>query len=223
MSRDFATKSARPSRVVAAKRGSARAMPQGTSRVKTAADASVAKSGSRAKAAAEASVAKGSSQVEARADAKVLGDPGSPQFEIEASPFYLIARTAGRYAIDMENALRVIDMDLASWRALMLVHTVNPSSVSEITERAVMRLSTMTRVVQRLEKRGLVRLDTRKGDGRVTEVFITAAGEETVQKIRAIASRIYNIAFHDLSSAEIASLNALLSRVFRNLAIQPHP
>ena len=156
------------------------------------------------------------------ADAKLRGDPGAAQFEIEASPFYLIARTAGRYAIDMENALRVIDMDLPSWRALMLVHTDNPSSVSEITERAVMRLSTMTRVVQRLQKRGLVRLETRKGDGRVTEVFITAAGEDAVKKIRAIASRIYNIAFHDLTSSEIATLNALLGRVFRNLAIQPH-
>jgi DNA-binding MarR family transcriptional regulator len=156
-------------------------------------------------------------------DAKTRGDPGAPQFEIEASPFYLIARTAGRYAIDMENALRIVDMDLAGWRALMLVHTVNPSSVSEITEGAVMRLSTMTRVVQRLAKRGLVRLDTRKGDGRVTEVFITAAGEEMVKKVRAIASRIYQLAFHDLSAEEIATLNALLGRVFRNLAIQPHP
>jgi len=60
-------------------------------------------------------------------------------------------------------------------------------------------------------------------DGRVTEVFITGEGEEMVKKIRAIASRIYNIAFHDLTAAEIATLNALLARVFRNLAIQPHP
>jgi DNA-binding MarR family transcriptional regulator len=167
--------------------------------------------------------AKSGARTRAAVDARLRGDPGSPQFEIDASPFYLIARTAGRYTIDMENALRVVDMDLASWRALMLVHTVNPSSVSEITERAVMRLSTMTRVVQRLEKRGLVRVDTRKGDGRVTEVFITDAGEEIVTTIRSIASRIYNIAFHDLSAAEIATLNALLGRVFRNLAIQPHP
>ena len=41
-------------------------------------------------------------------------------------------------------------------------------------------------------------------------------------QIRAIASRIYNIAFHDITAAEIAALNALLGRVFRNLAIQPH-
>jgi len=195
MSRDFATKSGRAARAPGSRRAAA------------------AKPAAQPKARARA----------AATDARLRGDPGSPQFEIEASPFYLIARTAGRYAIDMENALRALDLDLASWRALMLVHTVNPSSVSEITERAVMRLSTMTRVVQRLEKRGLVRVDTRKGDGRVTEVFITNEGEAMVTKIRAIASRIYNIAFHDLTAAEIGTLNALLARVFRNLAIQPHP
>jgi DNA-binding MarR family transcriptional regulator len=195
MSRDFATKSGRAARVPTARR--------------TAAGRPSAKPKTRARG--------------TEVDARLRGDPGSPHFEIDASPFYLIARTAGRYAMDMENALRILDLDLASWRALMLVHTTNPSSVSEITERAVMRLSTMTRVVQRLQKRGLVRVDTRKGDGRVTDVFITSEGEEMVTKIRAIASRIYNIAFHDLTAAEIATLNALLGRVFRNLAIQPHP
>ena len=60
----------------------------------------------------------------------------------------------------MEEALRRIDMDVPSWRAIMLVHERNPSSVSEIAERAVIRLSTMTRVIQRLEKRGLVKLAT---------------------------------------------------------------
>jgi DNA-binding MarR family transcriptional regulator len=154
-------------------------------------------------------------------DAKRRGDPAHSGFRIAGWPFYLIARTAGRYAIDMEDALRAIDMDLPSWRALMLLHEVNPSSVSEITERAVMRLSTMTRVVQRLEKRGLVRLAARKRDARVTEVFITPEGERAVTRVRAIASRIYHIAFHDLTAAEIATLNALLGRVFRNLAIQP--
>ena len=97
------------------------------------------------------------------ADARLRGDPGFADYGIDESPFYLIARTAGRYAMDMEDALRSIDMDLPSWRALMLVHEVNPSSVNEITDRAVMRLSTMTRVVQRLEKRGLVKLDDPPG------------------------------------------------------------
>src|SRR5450756_382535 len=118
------------------------------------------------------------------ADAKQRGDPACADFRIADWPFYLIARTAGRYAMDMENALRRIDLDLASWRGLMLVHETNPSSVSEIADRAVIRLSTMTRVIQRLEKRGLVKLARREGDARVTEVYITAAGERVVSQIR---------------------------------------
>jgi len=154
-----------------------------------------------------------------RADAKERGDPASAAFQIEEWPFYLIARTAGRYAIDMEKALRRLELDLASWRALMLVHERNPSSVSEIAERAVTRLSTMTRVIQRLERRKLVRLTRRSGDARVTEVNITDSGERMVSQVRTIASHIYAAAFRDLDAADIETLNALLRRVHGNLAI----
>ena len=99
----------------------------------------------------------------------------------------------------------------------MLLHESSPSSVSEMAERGVMRLSTMTRVVQRLQKSGLVRLTTRAADARVTEVHITPSGEEALQQVRAVASRIYQSAFADLDSAEIETLNGLLRRVFSNL------
>src|SRR4051812_17975434 len=94
-------------------------------------------------------------------DAKLRGDPAHPAFRIDDWPFYLIARTARRYEMDMEQALRRIDMDLPSWRAMMLLHECSPSGVSEMAERAVSKLSTMTRVVQRLEKRGLVTVSRR--------------------------------------------------------------
>lgn len=150
-------------------------------------------------------------------DAKELADPGSPDFRVDQWPFYLIARTASRYEMDMESALRRIGMDVPSWRALMLLHERNPSSVSEIATQAVLRLSTMTRVVQRLEKQGLVRIARRPADARVTDVYITPEGERAVEQVRAIASRIYQSAFKDLSAADIETLNGLLRRVFDNL------
>lgn len=152
-----------------------------------------------------------------RTDARERGDPAHGDFRITDWPFYLIARTAGRYAMDMEDALRPIDLDLASWRTLMWLHETDSSSVSEIAEGAVMRLSTMTRVVQRLEKRGLVKVAQRAADARVTEVFITPSGERIVSQVRGVASKIYHLAFRDLSAQEIATLNDLLRRVFQNL------
>jgi DNA-binding MarR family transcriptional regulator len=154
-------------------------------------------------------------------DAKRRGNPGFADFRIADSPFYLLARTMGRYSIDMENALHAIDMDLPSWRALMIVAETNPSSVSEIADRAVMRLSTMTRVVQRLERRELLKVKRRKGDARVTEVYINSKGARAARQVRDIASRFYNLAFHDFDAAEIDALNGLVRRVFGNLALQP--
>jgi len=160
-------------------------------------------------------------RIRGASDAKRRGDPGFADFRIADSPFYLLARTMGRYSIDMENALHAIDMDLPSWRALMIVAENNPSSVSEIADRAVMRLSTMTRVVQRLERSGLLKVKRRKGDARVTEVYINSKGVRAARQVRDIASRFYNLAFHDFDAMEIDRLNGLLRRVFGNLALRP--
>ena len=152
------------------------------------------------------------------ADAKRRGDPEYPDFQLADSPLYLIVRTAGRYAQKMENALDASDTDLLSWRALMIVNEVSPSSVSEIAERSVTRLSTMTRVVQRLERKKLVKLSKRRTDARVTEVHLTPLGKRCVERERSTAGEIYRRAVHDLSAADIAVLNGLTRRIFTNLS-----
>jgi MarR family transcriptional regulator, organic hydroperoxide resistance regulator len=152
------------------------------------------------------------------ADAKRRGDPEFPDFQLADSPLYLIVRTAGRYAQELENALNASGMDVLSWRALMIVNEVSPSSVSEIAEQSVTRLSTMTRVVQRLEKKNLVKLSKRPSDARVTEVQLTPLGKRCVERQRGTAGEIYRRAVRDLSAADIAALNGLTRRIFANLS-----
>jgi DNA-binding MarR family transcriptional regulator len=152
------------------------------------------------------------------ADAKRRGDPEFADFRLADSPLYLIVRTAGRYALELENALNASGLDLPSWRALMIVNEASPSSVSEIAERSVTRLSTMTRVVQRLEKKNMVRLSKRRGDARVTEVHLTPLGKRCVERERATAGEIYRRAMRDFSAADIAVLNGLTRRIFANLS-----
>jgi len=156
-------------------------------------------------------------------DAKTLADPAYSKFLLADSPFYLIARTSGRYAIDMHRILKSVGMDIPRWRALMVLRECNPSSVSEIAERTVIQLSTVTRVVQRLEKQGLVRLASRKTDGRKTDVSLTENGKAAVERVRECASRIYRLAFHDFTADEIETLNALLRRAFDNLNFSAAP
>jgi DNA-binding MarR family transcriptional regulator len=150
-------------------------------------------------------------------DAKAHADPLAADFALADYPFYQLSRVNNSYVLDMEAILKTIGMDLPRWRVLMLVHEKTPSGVSEIAERAVIKLSTMTRVIQRMEKEGLVSISTRASDGRITDVSITEAGREAVVKIRGVASRIYNLAVKDFTPAEVESLLDMLRRLFANL------
>jgi DNA-binding MarR family transcriptional regulator len=121
----------------------------------------------------------------------------------------------------MSDALKAIGMDLPTWRALMILHERSPRGVTEIADQAVIRLSTMTRVVQRLDRNGLVRLANRPSDARVTDVAITALGIDAVRRVREVAARMYQRAFSDFSARDLETLNQLLGRILHNLSRGP--
>lgn len=150
-------------------------------------------------------------------DAKKRGDPATRGFKLENSPFFLMNQTVAAYGMAMERALRAVGMDIPRWRVLMLAHERGPVSVGRIAEDAVIKLSTVTKVVQRLRDDGLLRLSRSERDARVTEVELTAAGGKAVEVIRGTASRLYQSAFSDLSATEVERLNSVLRRVNRNL------
>lgn len=144
-------------------------------------------------------------------------DPVDELFALDNSPFYWISRVSGRYVLDMGAALRKVGMDVPRWRVLMILHETNPASISTIAERAVIKLSTVTRIVQRMQVEGLVTCSPRASDARVTEVSLTPAGAEAVEKVRSPASRIFHRAFDSLSDEEITVFIRLLHRLFDNL------
>ena len=147
------------------------------------------------------------------ANDKQRADPADDQFLLEHSPFYRLAQVEGIYQQRMQQSLKAVGMDLPRWRVLMILHEKSPSSVSEIAERAVMKLSTMTRVAQRLERDGLVKLAPNEEDARRTDVRLTASGEDAVETIRTTASRIFRQATEGFSNDEVRLLNLLLERL----------
>lgn len=150
-------------------------------------------------------------------DAKSRGDPAAAGFRLDDSPFFLMNTTAGVYGLAMERALRAVGTDIPRWRVLMLAHERGPLGVGEIAEHGVLKLSTATKVVQRLRDEGLVKLQRSKSDARVTEVEVTAAGRRAVAVIRQVASQLYQSAFRGVDAAQIEALNATLQCVQRNL------
>jgi len=152
---------------------------------------------------------------------RARADPADPLFELARSPFFWLSRVSGRYVLDMEVVLRRVGMDVPHWRVLMILHELDPASVSAIADLAVIKLSTMTRIVQRMQAEGLVVCAPRASDARVTEVRLTPAGAQAVERVRGPASRIFHQAFGQVSDAELETLTAVLRRLFDNLETPP--
>jgi MarR family transcriptional regulator, organic hydroperoxide resistance regulator len=152
-----------------------------------------------------------------RISIKEGADPLYSRFRLDDYPFYLVSRASDQYVRRMERVLKEIGMDVTSWRTLMLLNEKNPRSVSEIANLAVIKVPTMVRALQRMQKAKLVSITQSSSDARVNEVHISDKGLEGVARIRRVASRIYNQAFLHFTASEIHTLNATMVRILDNL------
>ena len=150
-------------------------------------------------------------------DLRPLGDPGSDAFQVRRYPFFLLNRVVSRYNVIVEAQLRRIGLDIPSWRVLMVLGERAPRSVSHLAETCVINLSTLMRVLQRMERGGLVKRAPNPLDGRVTEVWLAEAGRKKLVRARASTAPIYAGAIAGFTAAEFAQMNSLLDRLFTNL------
>ena len=104
-------------------------------------------------------------------------------------PARTIADRLHSAAIHLLRRLRVLDkaMGLTAPRASALSVLVfrGPLTMSQLAEAEQVRRPTITRLVDGLERRGLVRRVSHADDGRVQLVEATAAGRRLLQKGRA--------------------------------------
>jgi DNA-binding MarR family transcriptional regulator len=150
-------------------------------------------------------------------DNRVLADPGTAAFQVRKYPFYLLNRLVGRYNIVIEAKLRTIDLDIPSWRVLMILGEAAPRGVRDIAEAAVIPLSTMTRIVQRMTAAGLVEVRASPVDARVTEVSLTALGKDKLAAARHVAAPVYERIVRGLSARDFDKLLSLLDQLHTNL------
>jgi DNA-binding MarR family transcriptional regulator len=147
-----------------------------------------------------------------------LSDPAGPGFRLENSPFYWLTRASGRYLLAMERRLKRIGMDVPRWRVLMILAETEPASISTLSEHAVIKLSTMTRIVGRMSEAGLVTTAASADDGRVTEARMTEEGRAALERVRREGSAVFGHVFGDAPDAEIIQLIGHLQRITEALA-----
>lgn len=145
-------------------------------------------------------------------------DPGSSAFKVERYPFYLLNRTASRYNSRMEAALRPLGLDVPAWRVLVILGEASPRGAGEIAEQAVIPISTMTRILQRMARAGLVSVLPQPGDRRARVVALTGRGAAVLDQARPLAGGLFAQATDGFNGDDLDALKGLLDRLHVNLA-----
>ena len=143
---------------------------------------------------------------------------GEYEFEFRDWPFYWLAKADRAYLSILEKAVQRNDLDIAGWRVLMILHSRRSASVSELAEHSITKLSTMTKIVQRMESDGLVKSGPNPADRRVTMVHVTRRGELVGERAWHEAKKVAEDAFSNFSEEERENLTEQLKRLTFNLA-----
>ncbi|MBJ3816616.1 winged helix-turn-helix transcriptional regulator [Shimwellia pseudoproteus] len=138
-------------------------------------------------------------------------------FHREAFPFYWIVNVYARYTQVMEGRLKTIQLDVSRFRVLMITHQYGKASISQISEYAMAKMPTVTKIVGRLRDDGLVTTASSEQDARVTEVMLTPAGKEKIEQAHSLAQKVFDKGFKGMSSAQVEKMNQSLANVLGNL------
>jgi DNA-binding MarR family transcriptional regulator len=135
--------------------------------------------------------------------------------------FYLIAHADHRYSQAMAAALARHRLSRPKWRALGALGQRDGATIGEVAEITLLKRSTLSRVVARLEREGLVRRRPRAADQRNVEVHITAAGRRALAAIMIVTAGQYRRAVAGIARQDVERLCAVLRRIIANLSPPP--
>jgi len=148
--------------------------------------------------------------------------PGKIVFKLDDYALYHLNRTSATYANEMSNAVQSIGMDQTQWRILAILGDKNNSTVSEIARRGVFKISTVTRMLERMERdKMLVRKPWEK-DKRIVRVSLTKKGDEALAAALEIWSNIHAAATVGIDTHEMAIFTETLKKIRDNLGRNPY-
>jgi len=145
----------------------------------------------------------------------------SADFRLEEYVFYLVAHVDHQYASGMSHTLARNGISRPMWRCLASLAERNGASIGELGRMSLVKQSTLSRLLDRMEETGLIRRRPRRGDERITEIYLAPAGREMLARVLGIAGEVYARAVAGLSARELRELRRLLKRMLDNLGGGP--
>lgn len=144
-------------------------------------------------------------------------DPFDPaDYEIGKSVGYLLARAKNTLSQGVEQEVSGLDMTHAQASCLMMLAKGEATTVTDLARNLNTDAGSVTRLLSRMEKRGLIARTRRDDDRRVVDLSMTPEGNAMVEKLPAAFCNVMRRHFEGFEPEEIEVLRGMLLRIIAN-------
>jgi DNA-binding MarR family transcriptional regulator len=130
---------------------------------------------------------------------------------------YLLNRAGARIAAAFNDEMRPLGATLQIWRVLAALREQDGRRMGDLSDTTSIEVSTLTRLVDNMEQKGLVTRRRDTGDARAIVLRVAPAGRRLTQRILPIAERYETVALAGFTADEAEVLKAALRRLYVNM------
>jgi len=134
----------------------------------------------------------------------------------EESVGYLMRRVVLSIAQGVDQRLEPVGLTNAQWVPLLKLHLGQAATVAELARGCQVDAGSMTRMLDRLETKGLIRRVRSTEDRRVVNLELTEEGRAAARQIPGVLCEVQNAHLAGFSQAEWVALKDGLRRMLDN-------
>jgi len=139
------------------------------------------------------------------------------KYIIEESLGFIINRTNQKLSNYLTRRFKSYDITPEQWGLLNRLWDKDGISQKELSEISIKDQTTITRILDKLERKGLIKRQTSPDDRRSFLIFLTDSGRNLESKLVPIAYEVLDEALQGLSEEEIKQMKFLLNKIFMNV------
>ena len=131
---------------------------------------------------------------------------------------FILARTSMRYKNELGRRFKPFGVTPEQWVALHKLLEQGGLTQKELGERIFKDQPTITRILDKLERKQLIRRSDSDADRRSFRVHLTGQGIHLLERVMAISQQVREDACQGVTDRELTGLKATLNKIWSNLA-----
>lgn len=148
-----------------------------------------------------------------------VADRADPYADLDQFLPYLLNRVMGRMNQLLAERLRRHGLSFQEWRVLLVLANNGKRTIRGLSEDTIIPHSTLSRMLDRMQRDGLVVRQVSAADARTVTLTATDKGAALFAAIRHHGLAVLDQAAKGLTNAEVETMRRLASRMAENLGL----